>query len=94
MTRRTLHRMDRLDRGDFRLPAHGIERYEHHGCRCDICTAAHVRVEQLAARLDDELHSMRADPGRYPSGIVAPVDATRAADLDADIADVRRETRR
>lgn len=91
MTRRTLHLMDRFDRGDFR---HGIEAYEHRGCRCDICTAAHVRVEQLAARLDDELHSMRADPGRYPAGIVAPLDAIRAADLDGDIADVRRETRR
>lgn len=37
---------------------HGIERYEHHGCRCDVCTAAHVRVEQLALRLDNELRRL------------------------------------
>lgn len=80
MTARTRYLMDRLDAGDFRVPDHGIERHEHHGCRCDTCSAAAERVARLAARLDDE---SRHPGDRYPRGVHAPLDSTHAAELDA-----------
>jgi predicted anti-sigma-YlaC factor YlaD len=76
---RIADKRDDVDAGRFRLPSHGVERFEHHGCRCQTCRDAYRRVRRLAAMLDAEL---LAHPGPLTRGLVAPINAARSPELE------------
>lgn len=61
------------------MTSHGTRsRYTHHGCRCDLCTAANRRYNRANKRRYDDINTHNRDPYNLPT--IPDVDRTWMAD--------------